>query len=250
MVIDDRKFLEDAAAERLQVADIDGDGRRDVLLPQGEFVRVLRVDQKDKLYVENQFNWPVRGVRRMLPHGDGRYLAVTDDRAVLLGFDADAGRFTTGPSMDLSGVQSGPMALQERGQGLPPDLLIMGRGAVQFVQRRNSRLVFDGRTVYDAPGEYFNYWRAWPADLDGDGQDEVLLFDSRKAMFEVHRQGQDGLRPVLRRRMFEKTIRQSAESDSYEMPAELAIADLDGNGAVDLAFLLGDRLAIYMQKSE
>jgi PAS domain-containing protein len=102
--------------------------------------------------------------------------------------------------------------------------------------------------VFDARLDNFAYWNVRPADLTGDERDEVLLFDSRKAMFEIHRPGATGrLEMLLRHRLFEKTIEQRAESDSYEVPHELAVGDVDGNGRADLVFVLQDRIAIYLQ---
>jgi len=90
----------------------------------------------------------------------------------------------------------------------------------------------------------------YPADLDGDGLDEVMLFDSKKAMFEIYRAKKDGtLHPICRQRLFERSIYQRGEkTDAYELPEELAVADVDGNGKADLIFILQDRVAIYLQK--
>jgi hypothetical protein len=76
----------------------------------------------------------------------------------------------------------------------------------------------------------------------------VLLFDSRKAMFEIQRPDATGrLETLLRHRLFEKTILQRGESDTYEIPQELAVGDVDGNGRADLILILQDRIAIYLQ---
>ncbi len=70
-------------------------------------------------------------------------------------------------------------------------------------------------------------------------------------MFEGYRPDAEGnLRLVLRHRLFEKTIFQRRRSDSYEMPAELKIGDVDGNGKPDFICILQDRVAIYLQDTK
>ena len=59
-----------------------------------------------------------------------------------------------------------------------------------------------------------------------------------------------GLQPICRHRLFEKNIYQRGETDSYEMPRELAVGDVDANGKADLVFVLQDRIAIYLQDAE
>lgn len=253
-VIEDSKFLDEAQGATILVADFDRNGRRDVLLPQGDFVRVLRVDDKGKLYVERQFNWRLETVERLLPFGqdaDARFLALSGPRAAVVRFDAEAGAFVREAVVDLAGIETGRIEARDMDGDGRPDIVAVGVNSVQFVHQADERRVLDGRIVFDAPSDNFTYWRAWPADLDADGADEVLLFDSRKAMFEIHTTGEDGrLRPLARHRLFEKTIFQSAETDSLELPSELAATDLDGNGAVDLVFLLQDRLAVYLQDAD
>ena len=70
-VIVDQEFLELQQGQPLLVADIDGDGHDDVLLVQPGFVRVLKVDDKRKLYVERQFNWKFGAISRLVPYPAG-----------------------------------------------------------------------------------------------------------------------------------------------------------------------------------
>ena len=54
----------------------------------------------------------------------------------------------------------------------------------------------------------------------------------------------------MRHRLFEKTIFQRGESNSHELPQELQIGDVDGNGKPDFICILHDRVAIYLQDGE
>jgi len=252
-IIRDQEFLEEQKDQPLLVADIDGDGDEDVLLVQTGFVRVLRVDQKGKLYVDRQFNWEFDEVSRLVPYGQGeanRFLALAGNKAKLVEFDLENSRFRLIATVDLRGLQPGQLKVADLDGNDLPDIVIMGNNALQMLYRRDERQALRAKTVLDARLEYFTYWNLHPADLDGDGADEVMLFDSKKSMFEVYRPGRDGqLEPVLRHRLFEKSIHQRGETDSHEMPRELAIGDVDDNGSNDAVFILQDRIAIYLQNT-
>jgi serine protease Do len=252
-IIKDQEFLQEQKDQPLLVADIDGDGDEDVLLVQSGFVRVLRVDQKGKLYVDRQFNWEFDEVSRMVPYGgDGarRFLALAGSKARLVEFDVENSRFRLVATIDLRGLQPGRLEVADLDGNDLPDIIVMGSNALQMLYRRDERRALRARTVLDARLDYFTYWNLHPADLDGDGRDEVMLFDSKKAMFEVYRPGGGGeLEPVLRHRLFEKSIHQRGEADSLQLPQELAIGDVDDNGSNDAVFILQDRIAVYLQNT-
>ena len=252
-VIVDQEFLDLQEGQPLLVADVDGDGHDDVLLVQPGFVRVLKVDEKGKLYVERQFNWKFDTVSRLVPYPGGerpRFLALAGDLAKVVEFDVKDSGFDLVATVDLAGLEAGRMKVADVDGDGTPDLLLMGGNVLTILRDSGKREALRAEVVFDAKLDTFTYWNMKPADLDGDGRDEVMLFDSKKAMFEVYRPGEDGeLAPILRQRLFEKTIMQRADTDSYRMPQELAVGDMDGNGKPDLVFVLGDRVAVYLQQA-
>ncbi len=250
-IIVDQQFLEHEEAQPLLVADIDGDGDNEVLLVQTGFVRVLKVDANEKLYVERQFNWKFDEVTRLIAYPSQaapRFVALAEGAAKVVEFDLEGAQFRLVARVDLAGLEAQDMKAGDVDGDGTVDLILLGGNVVQILLDRDERRVVKSRNVYDAKLDHFAYWNIRPADLDADGRDEVLLFDSKKAMFEIHRPAEDGtLRPVCRHRLFEKSISQRGESDTHELPQELEIGDVDGNGAVDLIFILYDRIAIYLQ---
>ena len=252
-VIVDQEFLEEQKDQPLLVADIDGDGIKDVLLVQPGFVRVLKVDKKDKLYVERQFNWKFDKVSRLVPHSQAkapRFVALAGNLAKIVEFDVEAAQFKLIAKIDLAGLVQGDLKAGDVDGNGTTDIVLLGGNVVQILYDKNERRIIEPREVFDARLEYFTYWKVRPADLDGDGKDEVMLFDSKKAMFEIYRPAEDGtLKPIFRRRLFEKSIHQRGDTDSYELPREMEVGDVDGNGKPDLIFILQDRLAIYLQQA-
>jgi len=250
-VIADQEFLEEQKDQPLLVADVNGDGLDDVLLVQPGFVRTLAVDDKNKLYVERQFNWEFEPVSRLVPYpaeGAPRFLALTGSLARIVELDAEAGQFDLIAAIDLTGLSVDALKLADADGNGTTDVLLLDGNALRVVYDSSQRRALQTRIVFDARMDYFTYWNIHAADLDGDEKDEVMAFDSKKAVFEIHRRQPDGmLRPVCRNRLFERTIYQRGEADSYELPQEVAVGDMDGNGKADLVLILQDRIAIYLQ---
>jgi serine protease Do len=250
-VIVDQEFLDLQEGQPLLVADVDGDGHDDVLLVQPGFVRVLKVDGKQKLYVERQFNWKFDTISRLVPYPGGerpRFVALAGDLARVIEFDVKGSSFSLVATIDLAGLEPGPMKVADLDGNGAPDLILLGGNALTLLYATDTCRALHEDVIFDAKLDTFSYWNVRPADLDGDGKDEVMLFDSKKAMFEVYRPGAQGeLKPILRQRLFEKTIMQRGDTNSYEMPRELAVGDVDGNGRPDLVFVLEDRVAVYLQ---
>ncbi len=250
-VIKDQEFLEQQGDQPLLVADVDADGSRDVLLVQPGFVRVLRVDEKGKLYVERQFNWEFGEIDRLVPYGEAeppRFLALSGHTARVVRFNVKESTFEHVAKLDLTGLNVGRIHVRDLDGNGEPEVVAASKNTIMVLYRGGERRTFRSRIVFDARTDYFKYWDVRTFDLDGDGGDELLLFDSQKAMLEIHRPDEDGeLRPICRRRLFEKSIHQRGDSDSFEMPKEMAAGDVDGDGRNDMVMVLQDRLAIYMQ---
>ena len=253
-IIRNQDFLEEEDGQPLLVEDVDGDNVKDVLLVQPGFVRLLRLDDKKKLYVERQFTWPFDTVKLLALHSRSdegpRFIAYDGRQARIVRLDTDGGAFVFLDKLDLTGLDVARMKVEDiDGNGLK-DVLLFGEGAVAFLLSHPERWQVSDRLVFNAKLDHFSYWNLHAADLNKDGADEVLLFDSKKAMFEIYRPDPEGqLTALFRQRIFEKSIFQKDKAAKTMVPQELAIGDVDGNGHVDFICILQDRIGIYQQGS-
>ena len=158
------------------------------------------------------------------------------------------GEFRTVGRLDLSGLSIGDVEVGDVDGDGAPDLVSLSKGTILVLRTGAERHALDSKVVFNAKLDYFTYWNLRAADLDVDGADEVLLFDSKKAMFEVYCTGTGGeLEAVLRHRLVEKTIFQRSKGSGYELPQELEVGDVNGDKRPDFVCILQDRVAIYLQ---
>ncbi len=252
-IIKDRKFIDEQKGQPLIAADLDGSGKKDVLLVRPGFVRVLKVDAREKLYVHKQFNWEFGKVRHFTLYNaaakNPRFLALAGTQAYLVELDTNKGGFSLLDKLDLGGIESGAAKIGDIDGDGKTDIVMLGKGAISIFLQQPRGIRLSSRMIFNAKLDYFKYWNLHPADLDNDGNDELLLFDSKKAMFEVYRLGKDRMMHVLlRHRLFEKTIFQRSKGGKLELPQELVIGDLDGDKRSDMVCILQDRIAVYLQK--
>lgn len=194
-------------------ADLDGDGRRDVILQTAVRGRELALFRQT----------------------DAGFARRPDQRFPV---PEDAAYFTAGAV----------------GPGGRTGVLFLQANAARFHPWTEQGLAAKGRVVFAPtlfpaqPHPYFCYaWRAHH-DLDGDGRDDLVV-PERDVGFRVwSRTGAGGYAAIATLRV-PMTITASAEPGtagrvrrSLPMPT---IADLDGDGRVDIALLIGARLIVF-----
>ena len=96
------------------------------------------------------------------------------------------------------------------------------------------------------------FHRLGAADIDGDGYDDLLLFDELEHRITVLADKQGQLQPKISWPVFDDKV--YPYGDEYESlvhePRAAVALDIDGDGQQDLAMLSQDRLLIYLAREE
>jgi hypothetical protein len=251
----------------LASADVDGDGRPELLLPQKNFVRAVVLEQETKIPGStNQPDWVFR-VKDQIngAAGDSRIAGATAVRngtnstpAIFL-LDAEHKQLTlcerdaTGvwrvsrnvelPVSDFTGLQS--VAL---GGTNIQSVAFLGQNAVAWLPLAGGVWEFAALDGYNTPVKdgYLNDVVA--GDLNNTGRKDLVFLETAKnyldlVIFDSHHK----LVPANRWRVFEQhTFR--GRTDALPEPREVLVADVTGDRKNDLIVVVHDRILVYPQE--
>jgi hypothetical protein len=248
----------------LAAADVDGDGRPELLLPQKNFVRAVVLEQAAKVNDStNAPNW----VFRVKDQING---SASDSR--IIGAAAVANGKNTVPSLFLLDAEHKQLTLCERDTNgvwqvvKNIDLPVTGFADLKSVRLGGACVAFTGQNAvawlplagdvweltklddYDTPIKdgYLNDLIA--GDLTGGGRKQLVFMETAKnyldlVSFDKNRR----LVPGDRWQVFEQHTFRGAQNALPE-PRECAVADVTGDKKNDLIVLVHDRILVYPQE--
>lgn len=251
----------------LSFADIDGDGRTELLLPQKNFLRaiVLRRDESAK-GIESSTNWTFQVKEQIngaainsrlvgaaaLRNGTNRvaslFLLDAERKALTLCERDQAGVWQTLRNLPLPVTdfdQLQPVAL---GSNQANHIAFLGLNAVGWMSFSGKSWEVSHLDDYETPVKDGYLRDVIPGDLNQDGlKDLVFLETGRNHIDIVAFQPAGHLVQANRWRVFEERTFRSRRGNGQE-PREAIITDLTGDGKNDLAVIVHDRILVYPQE--
>jgi len=252
----------------LASADVDGDGKTELLLPQKNFVRAVVLEQEAKTPGStNQPDW----VFRVKDQING---AASDSRIVGATTVVNPGRKAGVPSLFLLDAEHKQLTLCERDATgvwqvvrnveLPvadfsslrtvqlgdelPSVALLGRNAIAWQSLTGEVWDFTTLDGYDTPIKdgYLN--DVVTGDLTGSGRKDLIFMETAKNYLDlVSFNAKHKLVPGGRWQVFEQhTFRGAA--NALPEPREAAVADVTGDKKNDLIVLVHDRILVYPQE--
>lgn len=232
--------------------DADGDGRKEVLLAQGAFVRALCVNEAGAWEILDQYNAPgadanIQGVTALPVAGGKRpHLAMYDKRTreVHLFEPSEGGTFTLDRSVpvgafDLKTMRTAPLA----GNTVPSIVLADGK-RVALVLPNTSAPRARERSAYESSIKDARLSHLAAGDLNHDGRTDLAVIELTDHFVEILTFAPDeSLVRGNRFRVFAKKQYQYGE-DGPE-PRWIEIADVTGDGFDDLLLIAHDRILLY-----
>ncbi|MDB6016357.1 MAG: repeat protein [Pedosphaera sp.] len=251
----------------LSSADVDGDGKPELLLAQKNFLRAVVLKQEAAAQnstnrggwvfsVKEQINGAGSNSRLVgaaaLPNGTNAVNSIfllDAERKVLTLCERDAAsvwqvvRNISLPYTTFSSLQ--PITLG--GHNLN-SVAFLGKDAVGWMPLEGKVWEFTELDGYETPIKDGHLNDVVSGDLDNDGRKEMVFLETAKnyldlVVFDTNRK----LVPVNRWQVFEERTFRSRRSDLPE-PREALITDVTGDGKSDLVILVHDRILVYPQE--
>jgi hypothetical protein len=251
----------------LSVADVDGDGKAELLLTQRNFLRavVLKQDASQQsstnrsgwtFSVKEQINGAASNSRLVgaaaVPNGTNGvaslFLLDSERKAVTLCERDASGVWQVVRNIPLPVSQFTSLQPVAFGCSTPNSVAFLGLNAVGWMPLDGDMWELTELDGYETPIKNGRLNDVVSGDLNNDGRkDLVFLETARNYLDLVIFNGDHKLVPANRWQVFEERTFRSRRTDLPE-PREALVIDLTGNGKNDLAVLVHDRVLVYPQE--
>jgi hypothetical protein len=249
----------------LSTADLDGDGKAELLLTQKNFIRSVVLTRDPESDATNRAGWlftvkdQINGTSsnsRLV----GAAAVANGTNAVTSVFLLDAERkAVTLCERDSSGVwqptRNVPLPVAEFASLQPLCLRGTNINALGFLGLNLAAcLALDGQVwqlaeldSYETPIKDGRLNDVVSGDLDADGRKDLVFMETSKNYLDLVIFDHQRLIPATRWQVFEERTFRNRRGDLPE-PREAAIADVTGRGKNDLIVLVHDRILVYPQE--
>jgi hypothetical protein len=251
----------------LSTADVDGDGKPELLLTQKNFIRAVVLKSDTSLQtatnrggwtfaVKDQINGPASNSRLVAaaPVSNGSnaipslFLLDAERKALTLYQRDKSGvwqvvRSVPLPFSEFSTLQ--PMSLGGRRTNA---LALLGPNAAGLLRLDGSVWELKELDGYETPIKDAHLNDVVSGDLNSDGRKDLVFLETAKNYLDLVIFSPDHkLIPANRWQVFEERTFRGRRSELPE-PREAVVADLTGDGKNDLAVLVHDRILVYPQE--
>ncbi len=248
----------------MSAADVDGDGKTELLLPQRNFIRavVLKSDGGDatnhswSFTVKEQINGAANNSRLVgatpIRNGgnavDSLFLFDAEKKAVTLSERNTNGTWQVVRNISLPFTEFTDLATIQLGAMKPNAIAFIGLNAVAWLPLSGNTWQFTELDGYETPIKDARLNDVVSGDLNQDKRKDLVFLETAKNYLDVviYSKGRK-LVPANRWPVFEERSFRGRRGDSPE-PREALVMDFTGDGKNDLAIIVHDRVLVYPQE--
>lgn len=249
----------------LCLADVDGDGHNEMLLPQKSFLRAVTLQMDVKAEGTNKASWSFV-VREQIngASSNSRLVAATpmtapgDKTPVLCLLDAErkvltvaqrdgVGTWKIQKNLSLPVTEFSSAEAVATGTSAPL-ISFLGLNAVGLMSLQGDSWDFQELDGYETPIKDGLLHDVISGDLNNDGRKDLVFIESSKGYLDLVTFAKPhNLIPANRWQVFEERTFRNRRNEFTE-PREAAIADVTGDGKNDLIVIVHDRVLVYPQE--
>lgn len=247
----------------LSSADVDGDGKAELLLAQRNFLRAVYLKSDDiraenkswTLQVKEQINGAASSSRIVaaatVKQGEekfpGLFLLDADRKALSISRKNTNGVWQIVRNVPLPFTEFTQMVPLALGGETDNAVSLLGLNTVGWFQLQGSIWEFAELDGYESPIKDGFLHDVVSGDLNQDGRKDLVFLETAKSYLDlVTFEQPHKLVPANRWQVFEERTFRSRRNDMAE-PREAIIVDLTGDGKNDLAVVVHDRVLVYPQ---
>ncbi|MGJ8641565.1 MAG: FG-GAP repeat domain-containing protein [Opitutaceae bacterium] len=247
-----QNLLKDIQPSQVSVFDVNGDGLSELVVGRKGYARALKVVDGE-LEMVDQFNarQGEDDISVVLPlYSDGvvdqmiLYIASSGELQRLRRSDDDVFRYETSEKVGQIEVLGwSALGVSDQVQ----DYVFYGDA--QFWYLPSASDSWSKRVIgsYETELEDVHYTHIESADFDGDGRVEIVAVDGQKHVVELLSKEANAWESLMYWEIFEQNMHYQGRQGGKLEPRQTIIADLTGDGALDFAFLIHDRILFYPQ---
>ncbi len=247
-------LLKGVSPAQISAIDVDGDGRPELVAARKGFARAIRFSDGN-LEMVDQYNARRSGdeVGAVIPsvdsdglqglvlyvpkEGEFQFLSRDEDGVLRYRNTEDAG------SIELSGWS------RFEGLGQVEDTYVLyGEDRFWYFAAHADSWTREVGESYETELEKVYFSHVSAGDFDADGLLDLVAVDGNEHVVEILRKGKEGLQSQLYWEIFEQNMHYQGRTGGKLEPRQTVTADLNGDGYLDFAFLIHDRIIFYLQQ--
>lgn len=247
-------LLKEVRPSQVSSFDVDGDGFDELVAARKGFARAIRFVE-GRLEMVDQFNSRREGdaISAVIPFFDSdglkriaMYVAKEGELQFLNRESDGVLRYRNTEKVGVINLDG--WSAHDAEKSGAATVLFYGADRFWYFSGAGSRWARDPGESYETELEDVFFNQLEVGDFDGDGLDDIIAVDGNENVVEVLRRREDSIDSAMFWQVFDQNMHYQGRTGAQSEPRQAVVADLNGDGLLDLAFLVHDRVIFYLQE--